>query len=78
MATAFTHLGADVEELIESPLSVPGGGEGRGEVGEPRLRGYRVAHLTLPVAAATGPLPLPPQAGGEGEIARRLDASGDV
>jgi hypothetical protein len=41
-------------------------------VGEPRLRGCGVAHLTLPIAAATGPLPLPPQAGGEGGIARRL------
>ena len=30
-----------------------------------------VAHLTLPVAESTGPLPLPPQAGGEGKIARR-------
>jgi len=77
MCYGFTHLGADVEELdveelIESSLSAPGGGEGRGEVGETGLRGCGVAHLTLPVAAATGPLPLPPQAGGEGEIARRL------
>jgi hypothetical protein len=30
-------------------LSAPGGGEGRGEVGECRLRGCGVAHLTLPV-----------------------------
>ena len=39
MGYGFTHLGADVEEfdgeeLIESS-SAPGGGEGRGEVGEP-------------------------------------------
>jgi hypothetical protein len=33
--------------------------------GEQRLDG--VTHLTLPVADATGPLPLPPQAGGEGD-----------
>ena len=44
MGYGFTHLGADVEEfdgeeLIESS-SAPGGGEGRGEVGEPRLRGW--------------------------------------
>ena len=38
-------------------LSAPGGGEGRGEVGA------KVAppHLTLPVADAPGPLPLPPR-----------------
>jgi len=39
-------------------LSAPGGGEGRGEVGETPAP----AHLTLPIAEATGPLPL----GGEG------------
>ena len=42
-------------------LSAPGGGEGRGEVGETPVP----AHLTLPIADATGPLPLPPL-GGEG------------
>ena len=42
-------------------LSAPGGGEGRGEVGETPAP----AHLTLPIADATGPLPLPPL-GGEG------------
>ena len=47
-------------------LSALGGGEGRGEVGEaPAPFGGR-DHLTLPVAPTTGPLPLPPQAGGEG------------
>ncbi len=36
-------------------LSAPGGGEGRGEVGVAQLGS--AVHLTLPVAAATGPLP---------------------
>jgi hypothetical protein len=48
-----------------SPSPPLGGGEGRGEVGG--LCG--VAHLTLPIANAMGPLPLPPQAGGEGNFA---------
>ena len=55
-------------------LSAPGGGEGRGEVG--RAPGHSrcgVAHLSLPIANATGPLPLPPQAGGEGRVLRQLD-----
>jgi hypothetical protein len=51
-------------------LSAPGGGVGRGVVGE----GRRAAHLTLPVAAATGPLPLPPQTGGEGDFAGRINS----
>ena len=42
---------------LKISLSALGGGEGRGEVGEtPAL-----AHLTLPIADATGPLPLPPK-----------------
>jgi hypothetical protein len=47
------------------PLFAPsalGGGEGRGGVGETPAP----PHLTLPIADATGPLPLPP-AGGEGK-----------
>ena len=43
-------------------LSASGGGEGRGEVGETPAP----PHLTLPIADATGRLPLPP-AGGEGK-----------
>ncbi len=53
-------------------LSVPGGGEGQGEVGETSAP----PHLTLSIPTdqvrglkahdATGPLPLPP-AGGEGK-----------
>ena len=53
-------------------LSAPGGGEGRGEVGETPAP----PHLTLPIPTdqarglkahdVTGPLPLPP-AGGEGK-----------
>jgi hypothetical protein len=49
----------DQDCLVRTSLSAPWGGEGRGEVG-----GYQSAdsaHLTLPVAAATGPLPLPPK-----------------
>ena len=49
-------------------LSAPGGGEGRGEVGEASARNGGASHLTLPTAKATGPFPLPPQAGGEGDI----------
>jgi sulfur-oxidizing protein SoxY len=49
-------------------LSALGGGEGRGEVGGAPARNDGATHLTLPVARATGPLPLPPQAGGEGDF----------
>ena len=46
-------------------LSAPGGGEGRGEVGEtPAL-----PHLTLAITDATGPLPLPPLGGEDGCVA---------
>ena len=51
--------------MIDAPLfslSAPGGGEGWGEVGETPAS----PHLTLPIADATGPLPLPPM-GGEGD-----------
>src|SRR5215472_9600588 len=47
----------------KAPLSAPGGGEGRGEVGE--IVSSDTAHLTLS-SLRDGPLPLPPQAGGEG------------
>src|SRR5689334_1743346 len=47
-------------------LSAPGGGEGRGEVGEDFAPDRGPTHLTLPIANATGPLPLPPE-GGEGK-----------
>ena len=53
-------------------LSALGGGEGRGEVGG--AAGHHrcgVAHLALPIANATGPLPLPPE-GGEGKALRQL------
>ena len=42
---------------LDFSLSAPGGGEGRGEVGETPA----ATHLTLPIADATGPLPLPPE-----------------
>ena len=45
------------------PLSALGGGEGRGEVGETPAP----PNLALPIADATGPLPLPPM-GGEGSF----------
>ncbi len=51
--------------MIDAPLfslSAPGGGEGRGKVGETLAS----PHLTLPAADAPGPLPLPPL-GGEGK-----------
>ena len=52
-------------------LSALGGGEGRREVGErPGHNRCGFAHLTLPIANATGPLPLPPQAGEEGRVLR--------
>ena len=47
-------------------LSALGGGEGQGEVGGLAAPSADAAHLILPVAGATGPLPLPPEAGGEG------------
>src|SRR6266851_2247900 len=50
------------------PLSAPGGGEGRGDAGGASAPDFGATHLTLPIADATGPLPLPPQAGGEGEV----------
>src|SRR5215472_10488102 len=47
----------------QGPPLRPGGEEGRGEVGE--MLSSDTAHLTLP-SLRDGPLPLPPQAGGEG------------
>ena len=44
-----------ISRELEISLSALGGGEGRGEVGETPAP----AHLTLPIADATGPLPLP-------------------
>src|SRR2546428_8116138 len=49
-----------LQECSPSPtssLSAPGGGEGRGEVGDARALGN--THLTLP-RLRRGPLPLPP------------------
>ena len=46
-------------------LSAPGGGEGRGEVGEAPAP----PHLTLPIAYAMGPRPLPPVRGEGGCVA---------
>jgi hypothetical protein len=43
---------------VEFSLSAPGGGEGRGEVGDSRA--VACTHLTLPALRA-GPLPLPPE-----------------
>ena len=63
---AHTHF-------IVVSLSAPRGGEGRGEVGgAPGHHRCGVAHLTLPIANATGPLPLPPE-GGEGKALQQLD-----
>ncbi len=64
---------ADPQPEGNTPLSALGGGEGRGKVGDATtLAG---AHLTLPAAAATGPLPLPPKAGEEGKNQGRLLAN---
>jgi hypothetical protein len=55
-----------VEARIKSPLcslSAPGGGEGRGEVGDSRA--VAVTHLTLPIASQWVPS-LSPLKGGEG------------
>jgi hypothetical protein len=47
-------------ELDITP-SAPGGGEGRGEVEGAQAPNRGQIYLTLPVANATGPLPLPPK-----------------
>jgi hypothetical protein len=57
---------AGVPETISGQLKIslfaPGGGEGRGEVGDPPVApSLGATHLTLPVADATGPIPLPPK-----------------
>ena len=51
---------------VQHPLSAPWGGEGRGEVGGAPGSNDGAAHLTLRIAGAMGPLPLPPE-GGEGD-----------
>ena len=54
------NIGGVLEMIFrELSLSAPGGGEGRGEVGDSRAPAE--AHLTPPVADATDPLPLPPK-----------------
>jgi very-short-patch-repair endonuclease len=54
------NIGGVLEMIFrELSLSAPRGGEGRGEVGDSRAPAG--ARLTLPVADATGPLPLPPK-----------------
>jgi hypothetical protein len=53
-----------ITQAPEISLSAPGGGEGTGEVGKPppgATTPESGTHLTLPVADATGPLPLPPK-----------------
>jgi hypothetical protein len=48
-----------IRRELTSSLSAPGGGEGRGEVGDSRAAAD--THLTLPIAEAMGPLPLRPK-----------------
>jgi BirA family biotin operon repressor/biotin-[acetyl-CoA-carboxylase] ligase len=59
------NIGGVLETIsreLEVSLSALGGGEGRGEVGDsPEIQSRGAPHLTLPVADATGPLPLPPK-----------------
>ncbi len=51
-----------IKRELEISLSALGGGEGRGEVGGSAATPIPGAtHLTLPMAKATGPLPLRPQ-----------------
>jgi very-short-patch-repair endonuclease len=50
-----------IRSELEITLSAPGGGEGRGEVGGVQAPNRGQTYLTLPVADATGPLPLPPK-----------------
>ena len=51
-----------IRRELEISLSALGGGEGWGEVGAAPVTPSRgAAHLTLPVADAMGPLPLPPK-----------------
>ena len=57
---------SDRQETCRAP-SPPSGAERSGEAGEAAARD-RATHLTLPIADATGPLPLPPPAGGEGKL----------
>jgi hypothetical protein len=56
-------------------LSAPGGGEGRVRWGIPER--LATTHLTLP-SLHDGPLPLPPEAGGEGQIPQRVDAAPEI
>ena len=53
------NLGGVLETIsrVKTSLSALGGGEGRVEVGETPAP----PPLTLPLAGATGPLPLPPE-----------------
>ncbi len=57
-----------VSGSLSDSLSAPGGGEGWGEVGDSRTPVE--VHLTLPIADAMGPLPLPPE-GRRGQISAR-------
>ena len=56
------NIGGVMETIrreLDISLSALGGGEGRGEVGVSGAPA--AAHLTFPIADATGPLPLPPK-----------------
>lgn len=53
---------ATISRELKISVSAPGGEEGRGEVGDsPVAPSLGATHLTLPVADATGPLPLRPK-----------------
>ena len=47
------------QHFVAFALSALGGGEGWGEVGEPPALTAGATYLTLPIADAMGPLPLP-------------------
>jgi hypothetical protein len=65
----------DIPALSHNFLSAPGGGEGRVRWGIPER--LATTHLTLP-SLHDGPLPLPPEAGGEGQIPERVDAAPEI
>jgi hypothetical protein len=50
-----------IRQELDRSLSALGGGEGRGEVGGASVPDGGAPHLILPIADATGPLPLPPK-----------------
>ena len=59
-----------LDSQLFNPLPPPAGGRGKGEGGQSEVV-WGAAHLTLPGAAAPGPLPLPPK-GRRGAISGQI------